>query len=191
MVVRIGENELVVPFVTIYGDVDRGTPLIRVTGGSVQLAMNYGNFATKYGVSAGTEVSVYLQEKGAYLSEIEIRHLTKLEKREDYSNDEAFANFREVTAGNTGPRVLFRTSHPSLGDDRSSYAARLVEKHGINTVLNLSDTPEEFAANLAHSEYYRNLNDKGNVIAVGMGQAASLRHRSPGRRGQKEGPWRP
>jgi len=169
VVVKIGENELVMPFVTIYGDVDRGTPLARISGGSVQLAINYGNFATKYGVSAGTEVSVYLREKGAYLSEIEVRHLTKLEKREDYGSDEAFANFREVTAGNIRPGVLYRTSHPSLGDDRSSYAARLVEKHGISTVLNLSDTPEEFAANLAHSEYYRSLNDKGNVIAVGMG----------------------
>ncbi len=169
VVVKMGENELVLPFVTIYGDVDRGTPLLRVTGGSVQLAINYGNFSTKYGVSVGTEVSVYLREKGAYLSEIEVRHLTKLEKREDYSSDEAFANFREVTAGNIRPGILYRTSHPSLGDDRSSYAARLVEKHGINTVLNLSDTPEEFAANLAHSEYYRDLNDKGNVIAVGMG----------------------
>ena len=169
VVVKIGENELVVPFVTIYGDVDRGTPLLRVTGGSVQLAINYGNFATKYGVSAGTEVSVYLRAKGTYLSEIEIRHLTKLEKREDYGSDEAFANFRQVTAGYIKPGVLYRTSHPSLGDDRSSYAAKLVEKHGINTVLNLSDTPEEFAANLAHSEYYRGLNDKGNVIAVGMG----------------------
>ena len=169
VVVRIVEHELVVPFVTIYGDVDRGTPLARISGGNVQLAINYGNFATKYGVSVGTEVSVYLREKGAYLSEIEIRHLTKLEKREDYSSDEAFANFREVTAGNMRPGILYRTSHPSLGDDRSSCAAKLVEKHGINTVLNLSDNPEEFAANLAHSEYYRNLNDKGNVIAVGMG----------------------
>jgi len=61
---------------------------------------NYGNFAETYGVSEGTEVSVYLKEKGAYLSEIEIRHLEKLENREDYESDEAFANFREVTAGN-------------------------------------------------------------------------------------------
>ena len=94
VVVKIGENELVVPFVTIYGDVDRGTPLLRVTGGSVQLAINYGNFSTKYGVSAGTEVSVYLRAKGTYLSEIEICNATKLETREDYSSDAAMANSR-------------------------------------------------------------------------------------------------
>ena len=169
VVVKVGENTIVLPFVTIYGDVDRGTPLLRVTGGNVQLAINYGNFATKYGVAAGTEVFVYAREKGTYLSEIEIRHLKKLEKRDDYASDEAFANFREVTVGNIKPGILYRVSHPSLGDDRSAYAAKLVEKHGINTILNLSDTPEEFTANLAHSEYYRSLHEKGNVIAVGMG----------------------
>ncbi len=169
VVLEIGDHVLVLPFVTTYGDVDRGIPLMRARDTGVQLAINYGNFAETYGVSEGTEVSVYLKEKGAYLSEIEIRHLEKLENREDYESDEAFANFREVTAGNIKPGVLYRVSHPSLGDDRSSYAAALIEKYGINTILNLSDTPEEFEANLAHSDYYRALNERGNIIAVGMG----------------------
>lgn len=169
VIVKVGDHEIVLPFVTIYGDVDRGTPLMRCPGAAIQLAINYGNFAGTYGASEGTKVSVYLSEKGAYLSEIEIRHLVKLEKRDEYDSDEAFANFREVTAGNIKPGVLYRVSHPSLGDDRSSYAAALIEKYGINTILNLSDTPEEFEANLAHSDYYRALNERGNVIAVGMG----------------------
>lgn len=169
VIVKIGDKTLVVPFVTIYGDVDRGTPLMRTTNNAIQFAINYGNFAQTYGASEGTEVSVYLKEKGAYLSEIQIRSLKKLENRDEYDSDEAFANFREVTAGNIKPGILYRVSHPSLGDERSSYAARLVEEHGINTVLNLSDTPEEFEANLAHSEYYRQLNEKGNIVAVGMG----------------------
>lgn len=169
VIVKIGDNTLVLPFVTIYGDVDRGTPLMRTTNNAIQFAINYGNFSKTYGASEGIEVSVYLKEKGAYLSEIEIRSLKKLENRDDYESDEAFANFREVTAGNIKPGILYRVSHPSLGDERSSFAAKLVEEHGINTVFNLSDTPEEFEANLAHSEYYRALNEKGNVIAVGMG----------------------
>lgn len=139
---------------------------MRASGTSVQLAIDYGNFAVTYGVSVGTEVSVYLREKGAYLSEIEIGHLEKLENRDDYDSDGTFADFREVTAGNMRPGILYRVFHPSLGDNRSSYAARLVEKHEINAVLNLSDTPEELEANLAHSEYYRNLHEKGNVVAV-------------------------
>lgn len=169
VVVKVGEHAITVPFVTIYGDVDRGSALIRVTGGYAQLAINYGNFATTYGVAAGSEMQVYAREKGTYLSQIEIRHLTKLEKREEYSSDEAFANFREVTAGNIMPGVLYRVSHPSLGDERSTYAGRLVQEHGIRTILNLSDTPEEFAASLAHSDYYRSLHEAGNIIAVGMG----------------------
>jgi protein tyrosine/serine phosphatase len=167
--VKVGEREIVAPFVTIYGDVDRGTPLMRVTDGYVQLAINYGNFATTYEAAVGTEVQVFAREKGTYLSQIEIRHLTKLEKREEYDSDEAFANFREVTEGNIKPGVLYRVSHPSLGDERSTYAGKLIEEHGIRTILNLSDTPEEFAESLTHSDYYRSLHEAGNVISVGMG----------------------
>lgn len=169
VIVKIGNHVIVLPLVTTYGDVDRGTPLMRPRDTGIQLAINYGDFASAYGASEGTPVVVYMKEKGAYLSDIAIRHLEKLEKREDYESDEAFANFREVTAGNMKPGVLYRVSHPSLGDDRSSYAAKLVEEHGIKTILNLSDTLEEFEQNLAHSEYYRGLNEAGNVVAVGMG----------------------
>ena len=169
VIVKIGDNVIVLPFVTTYGDVDRGTALMRPRDTGIQLAINYGNFAVTYGVSEGSQVSVYMKEKGAYLSDIAIRHLEKLEKRDDYDSDEAFANFRQVTAGKIKPGVLYRVSHPSLGDDRSSYAAKLVEEHGIKTILNLSDTSEEFEQNLAHSEYYRELNEAGNVVAVGMG----------------------
>lgn len=169
VIVKIGDNVIVLPFVTTYGDVDRGTALMRPRDTGIQLAINYGNFAVTYGVSEGSQVSVYMKEKGAYLSDIAIRHLEKLEKRDDYDSDEAFANFRQVTAGKIKPGVLYRVSHPSLGDDRSSYAAKLVEEHGIKTILNLSDTPEEFEQNLAHSEYYRELDEAGNVVAVGMG----------------------
>lgn len=169
VIVKIGDNVIVLPFVTTYGDVDRGTALMRPRDTGIQLAINYGNFAVTYGVSEGSQVSVYMKEKGAYLSDIAIRHLEKLEKRDDYDSDEAFANFRQVTAGKIKPGVLYRVSHPSLGDDRSSYAAKLVEEHGIKTILNLSDTSEEFEQNLAHSEYYRELDEAGNVVAVGMG----------------------
>ena len=169
VIVKIGDNVIVLPFVTTYGDVDRGTALMRPRDTGIQLAINYGNFAVTYGVSEGSQVSIYMKEKGAYLSDIAIRHLEKLEKRDDYDSDEAFANFRQVTAGKIKPGVLYRVSHPSLGDDRSSYAAKLVEEHGIKTILNLSDTSEEFEQNLAHSEYYRELNEAGNVVAVGMG----------------------
>ena len=169
VIVKIGDNVIVLPFVTTYGDVDRGTALMRPRDTGIQLAINYGNFAVTYGVSEGSQVSIYMKEKGAYLSDIAIRHLEKLEKRDDYDSDEAFANFRQVTAGKIKPGVLYRVSHPSLGDDRSSYAAKLVEEHGIKTILNLSDTSEEFEQNLAHSECYRELNEAGNVVAVGMG----------------------
>jgi hypothetical protein len=169
VIVKIGDNVIVLPFVTTYGDVDRGTALMRPRDTGIQLAINYGNFAVTYGVSEGSQVSIYMKEKGAYLSDIAIRHLEKLEKRDDYDSDEAFANFRQVTAGKIKQGVLYRVSHPSLGDDRSSYAAKLVEEHGIKTILNLSDTSEEFEQNLAHSEYYRELNEAGNVVAVGMG----------------------
>ena len=49
-----GDNVWQAPFVTTYGDVDRGNPLVRISGGNVLLAINYGNCSKTYGLDVGT-----------------------------------------------------------------------------------------------------------------------------------------
>ncbi len=167
--IRIGETTIVVPFVTTYGDVDRGSALARYSGDHVLLAINYGNFAQTYGLEVGEMIRMALVEKGAYKEELEIRHLVRTDLRSDYASDEVFANFREVTIGNIAPHRLYRCSHPSIDDPRAPYAAALVEAAGIKTVINLSDSDEELAANYAYSQYYRSIGEAGNLINLNMG----------------------
>ncbi len=166
--VKAGENELIAPFVTTYGDVDRGTPLIRISGENVMMAINYGNFAETYSLEVGSKVSFDLLEKGSYKEELEIRHLVRTDEREDYTSDEIFANFREVDMGNIGKGILYRSSHPSIDDPRAPYANSLIENAGIKTVINLSDSDEELAENFNYSDYYKSIADNGNLINLNM-----------------------
>ena len=167
--VKFNDKTLILPFVTAYGDVDRSSPLLRLNKGFVQMAINYGNFATFFSVALNNTVTVSVLEKGTYKAQIELRKLVKSEERKDYTSDQAFANFREISLGWIKPGILFRTSHPSVADSRSSYAAAFVEHYQVQTIINLADTQAELQENLKNSKHYEDLYNKGSVIALGMG----------------------
>jgi hypothetical protein len=169
LLVTMGETSVEIPFVTTYGDVDRGAPLVRVSGGHLMMALNYANFAKTYALEVGSEVTWAMSEKGAYAEELEIRHLIRTEVREDYASDAIFANFREVTIGGIAPDRLYRSSHPSIDDPRAPYSSDLVEAAGINTVVNLSDSDEELAENCGFSPFYASVKDAGHMINLNMG----------------------
>ncbi|MGC9384470.1 MAG: SAM hydroxide adenosyltransferase [Kosmotogaceae bacterium] len=167
--VKLDGEVIKAPFVTTYGDVDTGNPLVRITGDHVLLAINYGNFSKTYGLEVGDEVEISIIEKGTYKAELELRHLVRTDKREDYESDAVFANFREVTIGYIKPGNLYRSSHPAIDDPRASYANKLCEEAGINTVINLSDSDEVLQEACEISDFYKSLNEKGQVINLNMG----------------------
>src|SRR5690554_4112411 len=114
------------------------------------LAINMGNFADTYGVQEGDAVALTLAEKGTYLGEWLIRQLQRTNERADYPSDEVFANFREVTTGQMGKGIYYRSSssvNNELG--RAAYADALMKAAGIKTVINLADGPEELASYFA------------------------------------------
>jgi GTP-binding protein LepA len=106
VVIKVNDHLIQAPFVTTYGDVDRGKPLIRISDNYLTLAINYGNFGETYSLEVGDPVTIQLLKKGAYKSELEIRHLVKTNNRQDYESDEVFANFREVTVEKVPPPTL-------------------------------------------------------------------------------------
>jgi len=61
--VNLPEFTLDLPFVTTYGDVDRGEPLVRMYDGYVRLAINYGNFAAEYNLDLDSTVKIDLLVK--------------------------------------------------------------------------------------------------------------------------------
>ncbi|MGL6219220.1 MAG: tyrosine-protein phosphatase [Lacrimispora sphenoides] len=179
--VTIGGQFLEVPVCSSYSDVDSKKVVIVASSAEdkanedIILAINLGSFADTYGTAVNDNVTITLSKKGGYLDEYEIRQLKRTNNREDYSSDEVFANFREVTYGSIAPGRLYRSSNPINPEiGRNQYAMRLTEAAGVKVIFNLSETAKEVTAHLGadtngNLAYYKGLNDTGNVYAMGMG----------------------
>jgi protein tyrosine/serine phosphatase/S-adenosylmethionine hydrolase len=174
--VTMGDTVLKVPFCTSYSDVDNGSLVIRDDQASnlLVIAINMGNFSTKYKAKAGDAVSFSLLEKKGYLSEYLLHQLKRTNVRSNYATDSIFANFRTIAVTGIQPAVLYRSSNPiDNGLGRAAYADELAKAAGIRTVLNLSDSDKEIQASFAspgfRSTYYKSLYDAGDVKALAMG----------------------
>ncbi len=158
-----------VPFVSTYSDVDKGAPLARVDEDCIAMAINYGNFAGNNELAVGNNLILSLEEKAAYKTEFEIRHLERTDNRADYASDAVFGNFRGVSVGNIAPEMLYRSCHPSNGEVRAPYVNALVEQAGIKTVINLADSKEALTDKIDMDSYYGKLFQDGQIITLDMG----------------------
>ncbi len=179
MVTAIFDNGFVVeaPFLDGYY-VDNGNPLVRAYPGHTNIAVciNYGKLFEVADVEVGDNVVIMLTGAQDYLTQYEIRKLERTNEREDYSTDEVFANFRNISLGSIGKGTLYRSSspiNPELG--RAAYADELISKVGINTIVNLADSFENITEYVASddfsSPYYKGLYDNSKVITLNMGLA--------------------
>ena len=139
----------------------------------IAVCINYGDFSDVNGISVGDTVEITMLEKAGMLAIQELYALQYSNKREDYSDDASFANFRAVTAGRIGNGKLYRTASPINNENgRADYADNLIESVGVTTVLNLADSDEDVEGYLADSEcdseYYRHLYETGSVIAIDL-----------------------
>lgn len=165
------------PIVKKY-EVDKGKPLVRTeyADGKIAFCINYGNLAKESGAGVGDKFLIYMQEKGGYADDFEALDVTRTDNRADYSDDATFANFREVTFNSAiAPNMLYRGSHPTKTRwPRAPYVSALMEKAGIATVINMSDSEDQLkntylaASNQYASAYYGKLANAGNVICLAM-----------------------
>ncbi len=142
VVVKIGDQEIIVPIVDDYSMVDTDSPLMYAMQGTETergytiLAVNMGNFAETYGIAdiipsddakgydvqyrdgydENTEVSIFMLFKQGYLEEFKTKHAlaTRTTDRNDYPelSDEEYANFRVVDTTGMGSYILYRSSSP-------------------------------------------------------------------------------
>ena len=173
--VQIGETTLTMPFCTSYSDVDTGSLLIRndEKNDLLIVAINMGNFSTKYNAKVGDTIKFSLKEAKAYLAEYLLRQLKRTNERSDYASDSIFANFRSVVTTGIKPGVLYRGSSPINNEiGRAAYSNALAEAVGVKTVLNLADNAENIekyiAADDFNSAYYKKLVDKKQVKLLNM-----------------------
>ncbi|MGB9687241.1 MAG: tyrosine-protein phosphatase, partial [Rectinema subterraneum] len=158
--------------------VNNGDPLVRAYPGQTNIAVciNYGKLNVVAQVDVGSKFTIMLSRPGAYLTQYEIRRLVRSNKREDYTSDEVFANFRNIALGGIAKGVLYRSSSPidnQLG--RAAFADRLIKEAGVRAVVNLSDSADNMKNYLAAkdfaSPYYAALAGSNQVIFLNMNLA--------------------
>ena len=173
--VQIGDTTLTMPFCTSYSDVDTGSLLVRndEKNDLLIVAINLGNFSTKYNAKVGDSIKFSLKEAKAYLSEYLLRQLKRTNERSDYASDSIFANFRSVVTTGIKPGVLYRGSSPINNEiGRAAYSNALTEAVGVKTVLNLADNAENIKkyveADDFNSAYYKKLVDNKSVKLLNL-----------------------
>jgi hypothetical protein len=164
------------PLVLAY-DVESGEYLLRTEYGDgyVAACISYGNLGKQANLAVGDGVSLSMKTKAGYLAKFELRRLERTDVRADYASDVVFANFREIKNGSIAGGILYRGSHPTKTEwPRAPYVSALVEKAGVETAINMSDTEDELKKYLASSNsdasaYYKKIYDAKNVVCLSMG----------------------
>jgi protein tyrosine/serine phosphatase len=149
---------------------DRENCILRVNPykDALSLCINYGNFSEMTGIGVGDAVTIAMKEKYGAMATQELYGLSYSDDRADFASDAVFANFRSVAEGK-----LYRSASPIDNKaKRAHYADRLIQEAGVQTVMNMANTPETIAALIAaedfDSPYYRNLFEAGKVFALKM-----------------------
>lgn len=125
---------------------------------------------TESGLKNGDGVEITLNQKAKYLVTQETLSQKYSLERSDYKSDEAFANFRAMTTSKLKDNYLFRGASPC--DDtnkRVEIVNTLLEKNGINYVITLSNSEEEFLGyGLDESLYINKLYKDNKIIFLDM-----------------------
>lgn len=162
--IRFLDNELVLPVVKNYSEVNAEESLMRIHQNHVEISTNLGDFASTYfadkkksedgkyvweykeGIEGPVAFHITLAEKGGAKT---LTALTYTDERADYPKltDEQFANFRMITTAGIPEGTLYRTCSPvNPAHKRNGYADAAIKNAGVRTIMNLADTKEEIEA---------------------------------------------
>ncbi len=148
VVVRVAGETVRMPVCRKRTDVDLRVPYLRLQKmkDRVSLTSFFGNFARDYGVSIDDDVWIFLTHKRGYQKEYNAHQYLDSDDRSDFSSDEQFSNFRELTIGEIREHTFYRSSNPlyyEIYPNRSIYAAKMLEKYHIASIINLENTKKQ------------------------------------------------
>ena len=174
VLISLESGEYTMPFYDGYYS-NPGNLLLRGTNqeDNIAICINYGDFSAINNVNIGDRVKINIFEKAGMRAIQELYALQYSNDLNDYPNIATFTNFRAVTAGRIKEGKLYRTASPINNENgRANFASNFIESVGIKSVLNLADSNTDIEKYLANTdgylEYYRNLYQMGNVIAVDL-----------------------
>ena len=180
------DQQFEMPVVRDFSEVSTGDMMLREDDNEAQLAINMGDFASKYiadivssddesvewaykeGISDVT-FHIAVTEKGGLFTRYGHDQLKYTDERSDYPDlsDEQFANFRVIGTTGMGKNLLYRSATPvDPQRKRNTYADAACRKYGIATVLNLSDSKDKMKSFPGYDETYYSTTD---CIALNMG----------------------
>ena len=139
----------------------------------IAVCINYGDFSSEKNINVGDTARITMSKKAGMRDIQELYSLQYSNNPNDYSDTETFANFRAITVGRIKNGKLYRIASPINNQNgRAPFASNFIDSVGIKSVLNLADSNEDVEKYLANIDgylaYYRNLYEKGNVIAVDL-----------------------
>jgi protein tyrosine/serine phosphatase len=167
-----------VPYVSSFNEVAILGPSYvdyNARGDDFGFAMLNGDFHYYIGGEVGDKVTMKLAQKGGYSATYELMKSVYPEEQRDGETAAEYANFRMVTTTGIAPGVLYRSSNPlNCVNNPSRYRVvdSLAREVGINTEIDLADTPEKIDKYMATegyaSTYCPQLYKEGRTIACGM-----------------------
>ena len=122
----------------------------------------------------GDTLTITLHEKGRYLETQNLFSQVHSNDINDYSSEEAFANFRALAGGNLKKGWIYRSASMVNNEHlRAPVVDRLIGKYGIRSVLDLADTYEEIQKAREQEDWasvrFDELDQNGNLITVSLG----------------------
>ena len=146
---------------------------------NIKFCINYGEdiYAEHEFDADKTTVTISVSEAGKYKNVEETLSISYSDDRNEYTSDEQFANFREMTVGNLKPGLLYRGASPvDNSRKRSAIVDSLLEKNGIQFNIDLADKKESVIEKKEDSkytihDYFQGLMDEDKVIFLGMAAA--------------------
>lgn len=116
---------------------------------------------------------ISLAERGKYLNIQQARDIHYDDDRALFASDAVFANFRSVNVGNLKKNILYRSASPCDNQhNRAPYVDKLIEKAGVQYIVDLADTDEKNQKYISgddfDSPYFLSLYESGRVIPLAL-----------------------
>ena len=141
---------------------------------NIKFCINYGeDIYAKNDFNETTKATITVNKAGKYKDVEETLSISYSDDRNEYTSDEEFANFREMTAGKMKPGLVYRGASP-IDDSRKRTAIvdSLLEKNNIQYDIDLADKESAIGGSkyIIH-DYFEGLQNKNQVVFLGMAAA--------------------
>lgn len=160
-----------VPYYTGYYADSGHLELVCYNGkGDVHVALGERSFADRYSAAVGDSIVITPVLKGAERMRQSVLGLIYSDDRTQFPTPQAFANFREVRAGQIQAGRLYRSASPfDNSHSRAATSSQLAEEAGIRTILDLSDDLPHMERHKPLPPYSQQMIDGQHVICHKLG----------------------